>query len=257
MNTLSDKNIRLALSLSWIFVFFGSDGLNEISNLKLSPELQQGGHGQFLTNISLGITLIYFMYNIAYHHFELAKLKKLKDVLNALAITLESVVFTVYWPLRLFFIHLILPGKDMIPIKLDLKIHFLPFVSLMLDFMFFSVGPWEVTYTEGFTYIVGCTVAYWFWLEYLLEGAPTYPYPFLNVETPIRAAIFAGVAVFAFLFFAFIKSFNTASYAPNGTKTNTNTKTNTKANTKTKTKANANVNVNANNASAKTVEKIN
>ncbi|GME78969.1 unnamed protein product [Ambrosiozyma monospora] len=135
----------------------------------------------------------------------------------------------------------------MIPIKLDLKIHFLPFVSLMLDFMFFSVGPWEVTYTEGFTYIVGCTVAYWFWLEYLLEGAPSYPYPFLNVEPPIRAAVFAGVAVFAFVFFSFIKSVNTAKYAPKETPTPNTTEK------KIETETETNVNI----ASAKTAEKTN
>lgn len=180
-----------------------------VREVDLPPHLEGGGQWQFLTNLSLLFTLIVFFVGFVAHVTKSPTLFNLKNALHPIALVLECVVTTVYWPLKLFFLHLLVkdPTSKMIPLYVDLCLHLLPMISLLMDYLFF-MPKWTITNKTALTTCVVLSSLYWFWLKQLVdfENGGEYPYSFLNVEHEVtRIFIFQIVCFVGFASFLFFK----------------------------------------------------
>lgn len=181
-----------------------------VNQVDLPPHLEGGGHWQFLTNLSLAFTLLVFFIGFVSHVTKSPTLFVLKNNLHPIALVLECVVTTVYWPLKLFFLHLLVkdPTRKMIPLFVDLCLHLFPVLSLLVDYFFF-MPKWTISNQSALVACVVLTSLYWFLLKMLVdfENGGEYPYTFLNVEGDItRIAIFQVVGLVGFAFFLFFRS---------------------------------------------------
>lgn len=125
--------------------------------------------------------------------------------MHPIALALESVVTTVYWPLRLFFLPLLVkdPTRKMIPMHVDVCVHLVPVVFLLADYLVF-MPRWEVTTLNAFGACSILTTAYWWWLKHVIdfEKGAEYPYNFLNGDSEaMRIVIFAAVSLVGFSLF--------------------------------------------------------
>lgn len=196
------------------FAVSAFSAFKQLEQIVLPGFLQQGGHYQFLTNIALSISFFYAIVNILYYFTGLSVLETSKRYISAVCFSLNSVVSLVYWGLKLTLTHLILASKEeRIAFSLDVQIHILPLLFVCVDYFCFMPDGWMVSYMEAYSIIACCAAMYWFWLEYLLDGAQSYPYPFLNVETPQRVVIFFIISIVAFV------AFCTGKYLHRGGKT--------------------------------------
>ncbi|OVF10548.1 hypothetical protein A9F13_02g03773 [Clavispora lusitaniae] len=181
-----------------------------VNNVILPPHLAGGGHWQFLTNLSLLFSLMVFAVGFVGHLSKSAALYNLKNSLHPIALVLECVVTSVYWPLRIFLLHHLVkdPSREMIPLSIDLCLHLVPVVALMVDYIFF-MPRWTITPSNAFCACIVLTSLYWFFLKSVIdfENGGEYPYMFLNVETDlVRALIFAAVGLVGFVSFLFFRT---------------------------------------------------
>lgn len=202
----------LALNLAALAVV--GHGLYRCAQISLPGNLAAAGHRQFLTNISAAVTLV----NAASNVYDYAAQRPgsrlwARHCTLPLALVLESVVASVYWPLRLFAMHLIVqqppaPGRSPIPLSVDLSIHLAPVLLLLADHYLAGCGArfrappavaWGVVLVLGF--------AYKRWLEWLVVPPAKYPYPFLDVPEPRRTVIFGAVTSVSMLFYALYQRF--------------------------------------------------
>ncbi|SGZ54628.1 CIC11C00000002158 [Sungouiella intermedia] len=180
-----------------------------VSRVDLPPHLAGGGHWQFLTNLSLLFTLVVLFIGVIAHITKSASLFNLKNNLHPIALVLECVVTTVYWPLKLFFLHLLVkdPTRKMIPLVVDLCLHLVPVVSLLVDYIFF-MPKWTITNWTALATCLVLTTLYWVLLKQLVdfENGGEYPYMFLNVDNEAtRMLIFQVVGLVGFASFLFFK----------------------------------------------------
>ncbi|ODV61858.1 uncharacterized protein ASCRUDRAFT_75127 [Ascoidea rubescens DSM 1968] len=218
-SSVSHKNIKsLLLNVSCLLI--SSYGLIFITKLQLPSNLSNAGHKQFLTNISCVLTIINYLFAIVSQLLNSPSLYSFKNnYVHSIALILESIVFIIYWPLKLFFIHLIAYKRDVdltdlgeidiettipdgglssLPFSIDFSIHFVPYVSLLIDYMFF-LPNFTISNSKVFFITFSLSVSYWFWLDYLIDpsNGDSYPYPFLNFSTSSRLIIFFIVSVVA------------------------------------------------------------
>lgn len=180
-----------------------------IAHTELPPHLEAGGHWQFLTTLSLLFTLVVFFVGVMAHITKSSALFHLKNCMHPIALALECVVTMVYWPLKLFFLHLLVkdPARKMVPLVVDMCLHLLPVVSLLVDYIFF-MPKWTITNWTALGACLVLTTLYWFWLKQLVdfENGGEYPYMFLNVDNEVtRIAIFQMVGFAGFASFLFFK----------------------------------------------------
>lgn len=203
------------------FIYYGLRYL--FTKAELPSRLAKAGHSQFLTNLSGMLTIAYFMFNNILLFLPESKIQNnilvsrlrsfVENYLLCMVLALESIVSFVYWTLKIFFVHLILPepdperlaliengaipNVDVFPMTIDICLHLIPFVALAIQF-FYVTEKITVSIAEVLILTFGLTHAYWFWLKYLIVNTELqdYPYPFLNVENErIRYAIFLFVGV--------------------------------------------------------------
>lgn len=130
-----------------------------------------------------------------------------RHVTLPLALVLESVVATVYWPLRIFAIHLILQGakrKSPIPLEVDVSIHLLPIIYLLADYYVSgSSQRFKIPLLPAWIIVAAIGLAYKFYLGFLIDPSmgQKYPYPFLDVAEPYKSVIFVVVTSFGWLFY--------------------------------------------------------
>lgn len=192
---------RAALFVSTLSLLIASKALTLILELQLPPSLAKAGHWQFLTNLSLMISIMVFLVGTLAHLTHSTTLFTYKNYLHAMGLALETVVAGVYWPLRLFFIPLILPNLEArIPISLDLAIHLLPVISLSIDYYFF-MPQWPISSKQAYPLFIVLTLGYWGLLHCLMDDTSVFPYPFLQVPDGTRAFIFALVLHIGFVSF--------------------------------------------------------
>ncbi|GAV55582.1 hypothetical protein ZYGR_0AV02140 [Zygosaccharomyces rouxii] len=130
-----------------------------------------------------------------------------KHVTLPLALVLESVVATVYWPLRLFAIGLILQGakkRSPIPLHIDISIHLLPILYMLSDY--YLSGAYErfkIGLLPSWGIIAAIGLAYKSYLNALIDTSTNqkYPYPFLDVSEPYKSIIFVVITSFGWLFY--------------------------------------------------------
>jgi hypothetical protein len=180
-------------------------GLVGIFQRDLPEQLAQAGHWQFLTNLSLIVTITAIVSNYLVMLSDSNGLSKLNIVLNASALVLETLVALIYWVLKLFFIKLIVPHnvpvENFIPLPLDLTIHLFPVTYLSNDYYLNRTDSFRLPLLFVIAIVSSLTTAYWYILEALIEPPAHYPYPFLNVETEERAKIFVVVAILGLVFY--------------------------------------------------------
>lgn len=175
----------------------------------LPPQLEGGGHWQFLTNLSLLFSVVIFLLGLFAHVLKSSALFNLKNTLHPIALVLELVVASVYWPLRLVFLELLTkrPKEYLVPMRVDICLHLVPVLVLMVDYLVF-MPRWTIRTTTAGGFVVLLASLYWALLKHLIdfENGGEYPYMFLNVETEQkRAVIFGMVALVGFTFFVIIK----------------------------------------------------
>lgn len=179
---------------------FGSYGLYyTIKYIELPPYLATAGRWQFLTNLSLVISLVVFALGAVAHAVKSTQLFQIKNALHPVALVLELVVTLVYWPLRIVFIRLLVsdPSRKFIPMFVDICLHLVPGVALVIDFFCF-MPRLTVNNRDSFGVCMLLTFMYWAWLKRLIdvEGGGQYPYNFLNVDAELtRVIIFVIVGV--------------------------------------------------------------
>lgn len=196
-------------AITFFSILGGLYGIFLILSLPLPPHLINGGHWQFLTNLSLVYSLCVFLIGFLAHVSRSEKLFEVKNNLHPIGLALEAVVACVYWPLRIFFLHLLVaePEKMSLPLVTDLCIHLLPVVSLLVDYLIF-MPRWTLTATSALSMCAVLATAYYFLLKKLVdvESGASYPYMFLNTEKEsTRIMIFGLVAFVGFSQFIFMR----------------------------------------------------
>lgn len=197
---VGNPTIMMIDLVSLLIGFYGIH--SNILTVVLPDYLSGGGHWQFLTNLSLVYSLIVFGVGFLAHFFKSQQLYEFKNLIHPIGIALESIVAIVYWPLRIWFLELLVsdPKNLKIPLSTDLAIHLMPIVSLLIDYLVF-MPKWTIGNTTAFLICSKLTIAYWFLLKYLIdfENGGTYPYVFLNVDTDQkRVFVFFMVGIIAF-----------------------------------------------------------
>lgn len=197
-----------------------SYGLYTCTAVELPPSLRDAGHKQFLTNLCATLTIVNDLCNIA--NFVAQRSGSPVEALSfvarhvtlPLAMGLESVVAAVYWPLRLFAMHLIFTsgaeeGKAPIPLRSDLAIHLAPISFLLSDHYLSGAG----TKFRIPNRVASCTVlalgfGYKAYLDKLIDkdAGQAFPYPFLDVEEPRRSIIAALVTSLFMVFYLLYQS---------------------------------------------------
>lgn len=195
------KFSKAALANSVVFIATEYFAFKGLAALELPDFLAKGGHYQFLTNIALSISYIYFIVNTLYHLLQTPWLETPKQYLSAICLSLNTVVSLVYWGLKFTLTHLIIAnGEARIPLHLDIQIHVFPLLFVAVDYLLF-MDRWPISYMEAYSIIASCATMYWFWLDFIMDGQESYPYPFLNVETSHRIVIFFVISLVAFTAF--------------------------------------------------------
>ncbi|QLQ82628.1 hypothetical protein HG537_0H03910 [Torulaspora globosa] len=191
-----------------------SYGLYTCTAVELPPSLRDAGHKQFLTNLCATFTIFNELCNIANFVAQSSgsHVKWLsfvaRHVTLPLAMGLESVVAAVYWPLRIFAMHLIFTSgpddhKCPIPLSSDLAIHLAPISFLLCDHYLSGAGSkFRVSNRVASSIVLVLGFGYKAYLDTLIDkdAGQAFPYPFLDVEEP-RRSIIAGLVTSLFMAF--------------------------------------------------------
>lgn len=208
--TMRELGNKYILAIDFVSVCIGTYGIIKVTNLQLPAHLEAGGPWQFLTNLSLAYSLVVFIVGFLAHLIKCKRLYAVKNYLHPIALALETIVAGIYWPLRLFFLHLLAkdPSKFNLPLRVDLSIHLMPVVSLLIDYLVF-MPKWTLSAVGAFFNCFILTTGYWFLLKSLVDfdNGGEYPYVFLNVENErLRMTIFSTVGIVAFVQFLVMRA---------------------------------------------------
>ncbi|GAA5871379.1 hypothetical protein JCM16303_000737 [Sporobolomyces ruberrimus] len=173
-------------SLSWSFAqLFTSSPIHDFM------VSQYGGHWQYLTILSLGITWLMFLFALLKDVFPSVNLlARLKTSLGILGVPIEGFVALMYWGLMLIDPSLLMPPDPefFLPLKLDISIHGLPAVYLWLDFLCFS--PPFPKAARPLAISTSAVLLYVTWMEFAASKNGRFPYPFLDTMTQAQRSIF-------------------------------------------------------------------
>jgi len=206
---------------------------NYLSLTPMHPVImtRRGGHWGFLTIQGLGFASVTVWLGLICDLFpDLKPLKTLKRYFMMISIALACTISSIYWGLLLFAPDLILPrlppgaanplgvvpGEPSseshlarIPLHLDLALHAVPGISMALDFFLFEK---KYTWKQAWKQAPLLVVLFVFWYGGLTEylgklNNNDFPYPFLTLNPfPIRAAIYSGAGLLAYISFQFLNS---------------------------------------------------
>ncbi|THU92181.1 hypothetical protein K435DRAFT_967786 [Dendrothele bispora CBS 962.96] len=201
-------------------------GYNQLKTLPIDAlvSTQYGGHFQYLTIQGLAIAWLTTIFALASDLFpSINALRKLKRIFFMIAMPLEVVISSIYWPLLLVATHLILqpanttpsssselPKLIRIPLTVDLALHAVPALSLLADFMLFETKYSRKQAVFGATLVASSfTLWYSWWVERCGRINGVYPYPFLTHNTfEGRVLIYLGAGFLAWVSFCFINYFH-------------------------------------------------
>ncbi|GAA5898141.1 uncharacterized protein JCM6883_000936 [Sporobolomyces salmoneus] len=179
------------LSLTWSF-----GQLFKPSPIHDFMVAQYGGHWQYLTILSLGISWLVFLFALLKDVFPSINLfARLKTMTSLIATPVEGFVALMYWGLMLIDPSLLMPPDPefYLPFKLDISIHGLPAVYLWLDFLCFS--PPYPKAAKPLTLSASAVLAYVTWMEYAASKNGRFPYPFLDTMPRVQRSLFYLVQV--------------------------------------------------------------
>ncbi|KAJ7632508.1 FAR-17a/AIG1-like protein [Roridomyces roridus] len=186
-------------------------GYNALHHLTIDSFIasQYGGHLQFLTIQGLAVSWLTMVAALLANLFPSIKaFRSVKRSLFIVAMPVEVMVSSIYWPLLLFWPHLILqamPGESAmfrIPLRIDFCLHAMPAISLLADFMLFEKKYRRSGLALAPVMALVATVGYSTWAEHCATKNGTFPYPFLTVNPfEIRLRIYTAVGVCACISF--------------------------------------------------------
>lgn len=162
-------------SIIWdlFFLVLLGTGLHESLALPLPPHLLKGGNWQFLTHVSLLLTIIYVVLNLFNVNRTLLK------NFHHLVANLEFLVTVAYWGM-IYFRPLLLNGDSFaVSRMLDFKIHLFPYVYMLLD------RKGSISFKRSVLFSAVALSLYWGYVEYLYwnhsgDGVTTFTYPFMQ-----------------------------------------------------------------------------
>ncbi|KAH3676034.1 hypothetical protein WICMUC_002330 [Wickerhamomyces mucosus] len=206
-----EKSYRLPSYLYLIYnligLTIGIDAILTAIARELPESLAQAGHFQFLTNISLVLTIITMISNIFFAIIPppIKSLQTLNVYINAISIVSETIVSTVYWGLKIFarglIVHELFPKERFMPLRLDLTVHLFPLVFLSIDYYLIRKKSFQIPSFNVFILLVVASGSYWAHLETLIVPPAVYPYPFLDVKPQQRAVVFLVIALLGLVFY--------------------------------------------------------
>ncbi|KAJ7156098.1 FAR-17a/AIG1-like protein [Mycena crocata] len=170
---------------------------------------QYGGHFQFLTIQGLGLACLTMIVGLLEDFLSsIPGIRAIKRALLIAAMSIATIVSSIYWTLLLSFPHLIMEAKEstgapLLPLSIDLCLHAAPCLTLVADFMFFErkYGRKSTRYTAP-AVILLYTVGYGWWAEHCASKNGAFPYPFLTINPlKIRLRIYAGAGTLAYTSF--------------------------------------------------------
>ncbi|KAL1990491.1 hypothetical protein VTN49DRAFT_6330 [Thermomyces lanuginosus] len=174
-----------SFAYSWKFLFENEHLANDA----------YGWHFAFLTVIGLFLSTLTFVAGLVADITLSRRLFLVKNMLSVCSAPLEVLISVLYWGLRLYDKHLVIPEGHSISLEADLNFHLVPFVVMLIDLLFLS-PPWTITAVPAMA-LSGClAVAYWFWVEKCYQENGWYPYPIFELlDTKGRIGLFAVSAL--------------------------------------------------------------
>lgn len=179
-------------------------GLINCTSVVLPSNLSHAGHKQFLTNIAALITVVNSLFNVLNQLLgDKGSISFLaRELTLPVAMCLETIVCFIYWPLRLFFISLIIHGvqdssRAPLALHIDISIHLLPILYLATDYFFLKPTPFQISGKKVFLTLPSLGLAYRVYLDKIIGPEGSYPYPFLDVAEPYKSIIFVVVSLSA------------------------------------------------------------
>lgn len=203
------------LSLLWHLIGIGSFALSFKFLFAWDTPISRsyGWNLQFLTIISLTLSLVVFVLGAVADLTRSATLFGIKNAISIVTTPLEVVVTILYFGISAIDPTLVAPPEYAIPLDVDLGFHLFPAVLLVVDFLFFS-PPWVIGAPAVMFLSTAFGFGYWYWVElcYSKNGwygrlggneltlqrltLSRYTYPIFGLlTTPQRAGLFIASAV--------------------------------------------------------------
>lgn len=216
---------HFTLVLNTVSLLTSTWGFVRATSVILPPSLSKAGHKQFLTIMSIIATIINNAVNITNYYIQRnskmnLETKRKSDFISRhialpVSLVLESIVATVYWPLRLFFVSLIMHGvkstaKTPFPITVDMAIHLYPILYLLTDHYLSGSGmKFRLSNKHAWLIVTSLAFSYFQYLAFLIdaEQGQAYPYPFLDVNEPYKSIIFVAVTTITWAYYVFYQKF--------------------------------------------------
>lgn len=168
-----------------------------------------GGHLQFLTILSLALSLLHQLLAVFSQLTRLRSLNALQSWVLMVTAPLEVVVAILYWPLKLYNNDLVKDPRFGLKIdpQLDRKCHLYPAILELLSATVFAQRKWRSGLVAPLALFIAIAGAYWSWAEHANSINGFYPYPLLGIlEFHQKAILIGGAAFVAFLVFKVIQS---------------------------------------------------
>lgn len=155
-------------------------GLIKTCSLPLPPSMAKGGQFQYLTNVSILITTVYYFLQTIFSNHPFMYFHRL----------CHNVQFTVtiaYWTLYWGFPHLLNSEFD-VDKMLDLQTHFFPYVFLSISKYIWKSQSIQLDYRKSIVYwiIILYMSGYWGYIEMIYIGENIFPYPFLSGQNALQ-----------------------------------------------------------------------
>ena len=197
------RSATRATIINALLLVTGTYGLYKCTMVHLPPTLNSAGHKQFLTNISLAISLVYNLLTLLTRGHS----RVVEEYVFPVSLILETVVALVYWPLKIFFVHLIYqqsanPLKKrgtVLPLHVDMCLHLFPSVGLLFQYLFLRRSSFSLSKRKVFLVCILLGTVYKWYLQILVkpELGAKYPYPFLDISEPWKSIVMYTVTLIA------------------------------------------------------------
>lgn len=207
----------LALALSVYAVHTYSSALSQVFERDATSVVARsyGGHLQFLTILSIVVSLLHQSLSVLSLLTGLRTLNALQSWVLIVSAPLEVVVALLYWPLKYFNNDLVKDKRFGLVINpaLDRQCHLYPAIFEFLSATFLAQRRWRTPAFVAVFVFLTTSGAYWAWFEYTFKKNAFYPYPLLSLlTTGQKAGLVLVATVVAFVFFRLVQVIQRSLY---------------------------------------------
>lgn len=160
-----------------------------------------------LTILTLTVAYIQFFVALLSDFTRSKPLKALKRALLLIAAPCETLVSTLYWPIRFYDASLLAPPEliALFPLTADMSMHAIPTVLCLIEMFVFSEAIETSNVRAGLVYAAYAT-GYFFWTERNARLNGWFAYPMFDIMSrEQRVATFVGATSVAFVVFLVLK----------------------------------------------------